>query len=104
MIHMKCQNIFFEKNKKNKTKKTTTKTIFYNVLNTYHAMGRFSRRQIDDIIVRKPDLTLYANSMKCQILFSRENEEKCCLLNFLHSMQRAHSTADSRYLDLTYLE
>ena len=64
---------------------------------TYHALGKFSRQQTDDIIFsRKWDLTLHANChketvcMKCQVLFSRKNKKKIkkrCLPKFLPSMQ-----------------
>ena len=79
-------------------------------INTYHTMGRFNRQETDDIFLilpRQQDLTLHANcllgclenriwhfmqtvsqgDMKCQILFSRKNISKCCLLKFLPSMQ-----------------
>ena len=54
-------------------------------LNTYNAVGKFSRWQIDD--------TYSYFSQKSQILFSnpiflinKKNTKKCCLLNFLPSM------------------
>ena len=62
-----------------------------NLINLYHSLGIFSRRQIDDIFLifpRKQDLTFHAKTinMKFQILFSGKNKKiisKCRPLKIL---------------------
>ena len=94
--------------------RNTTIPVFFiwkKVLNLYHSLGIFSRRQIDIFLIfpRKQDSTFHANCllrwqfawnvksrflgkyketicMKCQILFSEKNKKnisKCCLLKIL---------------------
>ena len=58
-------------------------------------MGRFSRRQTDDIFLiflRKLDMTLHTNCLLKYCWVNKKNISKCCLLKFLPSMQRLKMT------------
>ena len=69
------------------------------IYNLYHSMSKFSRCQIDDVLLLSPEHTLYPKEticMKCQNLFSgnykKANILECLLLNFLARMLSAKKT------------
>ena len=74
-ICMNCQILFSGKKKKKKKFKMSSAEMFWPrvlSINTYHAMGKFSRWQID-IFLRKQALT-FQFAFKCQSLFFGKNK------------------------------